>query len=79
MVAAGGEVNGEMMVTSLIIIGQPIAYLLFQLAYQFGWIGVLIEVLIYAVLYIVLKKNMDKIHEVLEKQAHYGEETPAAA
>ena len=39
----------------------------------------LIEVLIYAVLYIVLKKNMDKIHEVLEKQAHYGEETPAAA
>ena len=79
VVAAGGEVNGEMMVTSLIIIGQPIAYLLFQLAYQFGWIGVLIEVLIYAVIYIVLKKNMDKIHEVLEKQAHYGEETPAAA
>ena len=78
VVASGGEVNGTMMVTSLIIIGQPIAYLLFQLAYQFGWIGLLVEAVVYAVLYIVLKKNMDKIHEVLEKQAHYGEETPAA-
>ena len=78
VVEAGGEVNGTMMVTSLIIMGQPIAYILFQVAYQFGWIGLLVEVLIYAVLYVVLRKNMDKIHDALEKQAHYGEEIVTA-
>ena len=78
VVEAGGEVNGTMMVTSLIIIGQPIAYILFQVAYQFGWIGLLVEVLIYAVLYVVLRKNMDKIHDALDKQAHYGEEIVTA-
>jgi len=67
----GGQTASDtsLMVTSLIIIGQPIGYLLFALVNAMGWIGVVIELAIYAVLYIVLKKNMDKIHEALERQA----------
>ena len=57
------------MVTSLIIIGQPLGYLLFIIALKLGWAGILAEVAVYAVLYILLKKNMDKIHAILEAQA----------
>ena len=57
------------MVTSLIIIGQPLGYLLFIIALKLGWAGILAEVAVYAVLYILLKKNMDKIHAILENQA----------
>ena len=69
VVSAGGETYGDMMVTSLIIIGQPVGYLLFEVVHQLGWIGVLIEAVVFAVLYVVLKKNMTKIHESLERQA----------
>ena len=69
VVSAGGETYGDMMVTSLIIIGQPVGYLLFEIVHQLGWIGVLIEAVVFAVLYVVLKKNMTKIHESLERQA----------
>ena len=69
VVSAGGETYGNMMVTSLIIIGQPLGYLLFIIALKLGWAGILAEVAVYAVLYILLKKNMDKIHAILENQA----------
>ena len=69
VVSAGGETYGDMMVTSLIIIGQPVGYVLFALVEKLGWLGIGIEVIVYAVLYVVLKKNMDKIHDALEKAA----------
>lgn len=69
VVSAGGETYGTMMVTSLIIIGQPVGYILFEIVHQLGWIGVAIEAVAFAVLYVVIKKNMNKIHEVLEEQA----------
>ncbi|NCB32292.1 MAG: PTS galactitol transporter subunit IIC [Erysipelotrichia bacterium] len=69
VVSSGGETYGTMMVTSLIIIGQPVGYLLFEIVHQLGWTGVIIELAVYAVLYIVLKKNMTKIHASLERQA----------
>ena len=69
VVSAGGQTQGTMMVTSLIIIGQPVGYLLFEIVHQMGWMGVIIELAVYAVLYFVLKKNMDKIHASLERQA----------
>ncbi|MDD6526144.1 MAG: PTS galactitol transporter subunit IIC [Firmicutes bacterium] len=69
VVSAGGETYGTMMVTSLIIIGQPVGYILFEIAHRLGWIGILIEIAVFAVLYVVIKKNMTKIHEALEEQA----------
>lgn len=69
VVSAGGETYGDMMVTSLIIIGQPVGYILFEVVNQLGWIGLAIEVVVFAVLYVVLKKNMSKIHAALERQA----------
>lgn len=69
VVSAGGETYGNLMVTSLIIIGQPVGYILFEIVHQLQWIGVAIEVVVFAVLYFVLKKNMTKIHESLERQA----------
>lgn len=69
VVAAGGDTYGDLMVTSLIIIGQPVGYILFALVEKFQWIGIAIEVVVFAVLYVVLKKNMSKIHDALERQA----------
>lgn len=57
------------MITSLIILGQPVGYILFLIVNQFGWLGAGIEIVVYAVLYFVLKKNMTKIHDALERQA----------
>lgn len=67
--SVGGESAAGMMVTSYIIIGQPVGFVLFKLAELFGWVGIAIELAVFAVLYFVLKKNMDKIHAALEKQA----------
>ena len=65
----GAATQQGMMVTSLIIIGQPVGYLLYLLVSQMEWIGAAIAIVVYAVLYFVLKKNMSKIHESLERQA----------
>ena len=67
--SVGGTTQSGMMVTSLIIIGQPVGYILFWGVQTFGWLGVVVELAIYAVLYVVLKKNMDKIHDALERAA----------
>jgi PTS system galactitol-specific IIC component len=77
----GGETYGTMMVTSLIIIGQPVGYLLFTIALNLGWIGIALEAVVFAGLYFVLKKNMDKIHDALERQAlnPSGKAEPEAA
>ncbi len=69
VVSSGGETYGTMMVTSLIIIGQPVGYILFEIVHRLEWIGVALEAVTFLVLYVVLKKNMTKIHEVLENQA----------
>ncbi len=69
VVSSGGETYGTMMVTSLIIIGQPGGYILFEIVHRLEWIGVALEAVTFLVLYVVLKKNMTKIHEVLENQA----------
>lgn len=69
VLSVGGETYGSLMVTSLIIIGQPVGYILFFLVQKMQWIGAAIAIVVYAVLYIVLKKNMTKIHDALERQA----------
>ncbi|MDV4149947.1 PTS transporter subunit IIC [Clostridium sp. AL.422] len=68
---AGGSLgaNGAMMVTSFIIIGQPIGYLTFLIfaSQNIFLIGLLVAV--YAVSYVIIRKNKDKIHDALERQA----------
>lgn len=78
---AGGTLgaNGAVMVTSFLIIGQPIGYLTFIIFASKNplWIGLL--VVVYAVSYVLVRKNKEKIHAVLESQALYNGEPKVEA
>jgi PTS system galactitol-specific IIC component len=68
---AGGTLGtgGAMMVTSLIIIGQPIGYLTFLIFASQNPILIGLLVVVYAVSYVLVRKNKEKIYAVLEQQA----------
>lgn len=61
--------NGAMMVTSFIIIGQPVGYITYQIFLSQNPILIILLVAVYAVCYVLVRKNRDKIHAALEKQA----------
>jgi PTS system galactitol-specific IIC component len=58
-----------MMVTSLIIIGQPIGYLTFLIFATQNPILIGLLVVVYAICYVLVRKNKEKIYAVLEEQA----------
>lgn len=68
---AGGTLGtgGSMMVTSLIIIGQPIGFLTFKIFASQNPIAIIALVVVYAVCYVLVRKNKEKIYAVLEEQA----------
>lgn len=67
----GGDLGsgGVMMVTSLIIIGQPIGYLTFLIFSTQNPILIGLLVVVYAVCYVLVRKNKEKIYAALERQA----------
>ncbi len=68
--SAGGNLGGgAMMVTSLIIIGQPIGYLTFKIFATQNPIAIVALVVVYAVAYVLVRKNKEKIYDALERQA----------
>ena len=68
---AGGSLGsgGAMMVTSFIIIGQPIGYLTFLIFASQNPILIALLVAVYAVSYVLIRKNKEKIYAALENQA----------
>lgn len=68
---AGGTLGtgGAMMVTSFIIIGQPIGYLTFLIFASQNPVLIGLLVVAYAVGYAFVRKNKEKIYAALEKQA----------
>lgn len=68
---AGGTLgtDGAMMVTSLIIIGQPIGYLTFRIFASQNPVAIIALVAVYAVCYVFVRKNKEKIYAALERQA----------
>ncbi len=70
---------GAMMITSFVILGQPIAVLIF-LAWATQsplWIGLTIAV--YILGYFLLRKHKPAVHAWIEKQAYYGIEDSSQA
>lgn len=68
---AGGTLGtgGAMMVTSFIIIGQPIGYLTFLIFASQNPILIGLLVVAYAAAYVLVRKNKERIYEALERQA----------
>lgn len=68
---AGGTLGtgAAMMVTSFIIIGQPVGYLTFLVFASQSPILIGALVVVYAAAYLFVRKNRDKIHAILENQA----------
>lgn len=68
---AGGTLGtgGSMMVTSFIIIGQPIGYLTFKIFASQNPVAIIALVAVYAVCYVLVRKNKEKIYDVIEEQA----------
>jgi PTS system galactitol-specific IIC component len=63
------------LVTSFGILAKPeVGVLMFLPALNWKWIGLLISLAIYFVMYFFFKRNKAKIHEFMEAQATYGEE-----
>ena len=69
--ASGGTLGtgGAMMVTSFIIIGQPVGYLTFLIFSTQNPILIGLLVVVYAVCYVLVRKNKEKIYDALERQA----------
>lgn len=61
--------SGATLVTSLVILGQPIAALIFMPFVTQNYFLIALTVVVYIVLYVVFKKNKVKIHETMEVQA----------
>lgn len=68
---AGGTLGAgtAMMVTSFIIIGQPVGYLTFVIFASGNPVLIGLLVLVYAICYVLVRKNRDRIHAALERQA----------
>ena len=68
-VSTGVDLQGSTMVTSLVILGQPVGALIFLafLSQNFVIIGAVI--VLYVVCYVLVHKNMAAIHEFIENSA----------
>jgi PTS system galactitol-specific IIC component len=63
------------LVTSFGILSKPIiGILMFLPALDWRWVGLLISLVIYFVMYFFFKRNKTKIHAFMEAQAAYGED-----
>jgi PTS system galactitol-specific IIC component len=65
----GVDLGGAAMITSFVILGQPIPALLFLVFNTKNPILIAIVVVIYAIAYALVRKNKPKIHEWLEQAA----------
>jgi PTS system galactitol-specific IIC component len=66
------------LVTSFGILAKPIVgVLMFLPALDWRWVGLIISLVIYFILYFFFKRNKTRIHEFMEAQAHYEGEPSA--
>jgi PTS system galactitol-specific IIC component len=65
----GVDLGGAAMITSFVILGQPIPALLFLVFNTKNPVLIALVVIIYAVAYALVRKNKPKIHEWLERTA----------
>jgi PTS system galactitol-specific IIC component len=65
----GVDLGGAAMITSFVILGQPIPALFFLIFNTRNPVFIAIAVIVYAVGYVLVRKNKPKIHEWLETAA----------
>ena len=67
--ARGVDLGGAAMVTSFCILGHPVPAVLFMIFRTMNPIFISIAVAVYAIAYVLVRKNKPKIHEWIEKVA----------
>lgn len=67
--STGVDLQGSTMVTSLVILGQPVGAIIFLAFLSQNYVIIAAVVVVYAVCYFLVHKNMAAIHEFIENSA----------
>ena len=68
-VSTGIDMGSYGMITSLVILGQPVGAIIFLAFLSQNPVIIAIVIVVYAVCYILVHKNMDSIHAFIENSA----------